>query len=192
MALLLAHTAQAGSETAQPDFDVIVEKISLERSGQYGYKLVYVVPVPIDTYWRFKTDFNSEIISTNTAIADHKFLRSEGNRFYTENRFSAAPGTRFVWQTTVNAEAYQLTFKLVNAEEIRHKFHYGIIQLSPAGKNTVVTQRAYFSFKGASFWVSYPWYGGMRSTLTSVAKWEQKTARQYMRHYQKHHDQVVW
>ena len=48
-----------------------------------------------------------------------------------------------------------------------------------AGKHTLVTQIAYFNFTGASLWVNYPWYGGMKSTLTGVAEWEQNTALKY-------------
>lgn len=179
-----ANNTQAEAKSLPPNLEISVLKLSDEKAGFFGYKLQYIVPVPIDVYWRFKTDFDNEIISTSAAIAEHKFIRSVGNNYYTENRFSASPGTRFVWQTTVYYNKYHLEFRLVNAKEIRHEFHFGSIQLSPAGKNTFVTQRAYFNFRGASFWVRYPWYGGMKSTLTSVAKWEQKTARKHMRLYQ--------
>jgi hypothetical protein len=84
---------------------------------------------------------------------------------------------------TVIPESYRLEFKLLNAEDCRHDFHYGTIQLNPAGNHTKITQIAYFNFVGASLWVKYPWYGGMKSTLTKVAKWEQKMALRYTHKY---------
>ena len=80
-------------------------------------------------------------------------------------------------------DKFNLRFELPNHRACRHDFHHGSIQLSPAGNNTKVTQTAYFNFRGASLWVRYPWYGGMKSTLTRVAKWEQKPASEYRRKY---------
>jgi len=55
--------------------------------------------------------------------------------------------------------------------------------LSPAGDYTQVTQTAYFDFAGASLWVKYPWYGGMKSTLTKMVKWEQSVASEFKQSY---------
>ena len=40
-----------------------------------------------------------------------------------------------------------------------------------------------FNLKGASLRGRYLWYGGMKSTLTKVAKWEQKPASESRRNY---------
>ncbi len=172
--------AQADAKTLAPNLDISVEKLSENAPGLYGYKLQYIVPVPVTAYWRFKTDFDSNIQTKNSAITEHRFIDSESNYVITENRFAAAPGIRFIWKTTVIADEYKLKFKLLNVEESRHQFHFGSIKISPAGNHTIVTQRAFFNFDGASFWVNYPWYGGMKSTLTTVAKWEQDAAKLYM------------
>jgi hypothetical protein len=71
-----------------------------------------------------------------------------------------------------------MDFVLLNPEECGQKFHYGHIQLESVagvGKKTRVTQVAYFDFFGVSFWVNYPWYGGMRYFLEYTVRWEQDT-----------------
>lgn len=87
--------------------------------------------------------------------------------------------SKIFWQTTVIPELYRLEFKLLNAEDCRHDFQHGTIQLTPAGSYTKIPQVAFFNFAGASVWVKCPWYGGMKSTLTKMAKWEQKAASRY-------------
>ena len=42
-----------------------VYRIEPESRGGEGYKLVYLVPVPIEVFWRFKTDFHGDFIETN-------------------------------------------------------------------------------------------------------------------------------
>jgi hypothetical protein len=148
--------------------------------GGYGYKLQYYVPAPIDVFWQFKTDFDSDVLLSNAELIEHRLVRKDDKIVITENRYATAPGLRFLWQTTVIAEEFRLEFKLMNPEDCRHDFHYGVIQLSPAGNHTKVTQTAFFDFVGASVWVRYPWYGGMKSTLTKVAEWERKIA---LRHH---------
>ena len=164
--------------------EISIESIPASMLGGYGYELQYVVPVPLDAYWRFKTDFDNSLLLSSQTIIDHRLVQSVGNRVITENRYASAPSLRFLWLTTVNQRAFQLDFVLLNLTEARHKFHYGSIRLIPAGKNTIVTQKAYFNFKGASFWVNYPWYGGMKYTLKKVARWEQKIAVQHMQQAQ--------
>ncbi len=147
----------------------------------YGYRLQYYVAAPLETFWRFKTDFESDVLLTNKELIGHRLVRTTGNIVITENRYASAPGLRFLWQTTVINSKYRLEFKLLNPDDCRHKFHHGFITLEAAGEFTLVTQTAYFDFTGASLWVKYPWYGGMKYTLTSVAKWEQKMASQRAR-----------
>lgn len=155
---------------------ISLEQISGEANSGYGYKLQYYVAAPMVTFWRFKTDFDSDFFLSNKELIGHRLVEEDGNKFVTENRYATAPGLRFLWQTTVIEKQYRLEFKLLNPEDCRHDFHFGSIQLSPAGNYTKVTQIAFFNFRGASIWVKYPWYGGMKSTLTKVAQWEQGVA----------------
>ena len=75
------------------------EEISLERvsspNGGYGYRLRYYVPAPIDVFWRFKTDFDNDILLTNEEIIEHRLLESFDNSVVTENRYATAPGLIF-------------------------------------------------------------------------------------------------
>ncbi len=159
------------------------DKISLERvpapSGGYGYRLRYYVPAPIDVFWRFKTDFDNDVLLTNEELVEHRLVESFNNSVITEDRYATIPGLKFIWQTNVISDKLRLEFKLLNNEDCRHDFHHGVIELSPAGNYTQVTQTAYFNFVGASLWVKYPWYGGMKSTLTRMVRWEQKVASEF-------------
>ena len=171
----------AGVSHAETDLPADISKIQLDRvpspSGNgYGYRLVYYVPAPIDVFWDFKTDFDSDILLTSNELVGHRLVKVDGNDVYTENKYASAPGLKFLWKTTVINEKYRLDFELMNTDECRHKFHHGFIQLTPAGRYTKVSQNAFFDFTGASLWVKYPWYGGMKYTLTQVAKWEQNVA----------------
>ncbi len=183
--LLTLVTPLAHSEADHLKYsrDVTLSRITSELSAGYGYKLEYYVSAPIEAFWRFKTDFNSDILLTSKELIEHRVVRTSGNAVITENRYASAPGLRFLWKTSVIADQYRLEFELLNTEDCRHDFHYGSIQLTPAGGKTKVTQIAYFDFTGASFWVKYPWYGGMKYTLTKVAKWEQAMASRYKSRY---------
>jgi len=162
---------------------ISVEALAYDVNRGYGYKLQYYVAAPIDVFWHFKTDFDSDFLLSNDELLEHRLVKTEESSVITENRYAAAPSLRFLWQTTVFPEQHRLEFKLLNAEDCRHDFHYGTIQLSSAGDHTKVTQIAYFNFTGASLWVKYPWYGGMKSLLTKVARWERNSALQLNRNY---------
>ena len=153
---------------------ILLKHLPSPSGSGYGYRLEYYVPATIDVFWKFKTDFDSEILLTNDELVGHRLVKVDGNDVYTENRYASAPGLKFLWKTTIINGKYRLDFELMNADDCRHKFHHGYIQLTPAGRYTKVSQNAFFDFTGASFWVKYPWYGGMKYTLTHVAKWEQK------------------
>ena len=180
--ILILLTATGNADTAGLQ-KVIVERVFSEAKGGYGYKLQYYVPTTIETFWQFKTDFRNVRVVKGNELIGHRLVRMSVNGVITENRYASAPKLKFLWQTTVFPGRYRLEFKLRNAAECRHDFHYGMIQLSPAGSFTKVTQIAYFKFKGASLWVRYPWNGGMKSTLTKVARWEQKMATRHLREY---------
>jgi len=183
MVMMLSLTVHAEPGTMPLDRRISIEKVFPDANGSFGYVLEYYVPAPIEAVWRFKTDFDSDILLTNKELVGHRLVRSDGNSVITENQYAAAPGLTFLWQTTMIPGEFKLTFKLLNPEACRHDFHHGSIQLSPVGSHTKITQVAFFNFRGASLWVKYPWYGGMKSTLTKVAKWEQRLASKYKRQY---------
>ncbi len=181
--LLIAGISYAETSQPWPPSKIVLKKLTSNLAGGYGYSLQYLVPVPIKTFWQFKTDFTGALLLTNAELVAHRLVNTVGNSVITENRYASAPELKFLWKTTVHPQQYRLEFELLNAADCRHDFHYGSIQLSKAGKYTRVTQIAYFNFTGASLWVNYPWYGGMKSTLTRVAEWEQHTALKYAQKY---------
>ena len=180
---MMSTKSRADSVTAPDPGKVWVERIETDTGEGYGYRLEYIVPAPMNAFWLFKTDFDSDFLLTNDELLDHRLIRRVGNAVITENRFASAPGLRFLWKTKVFHEKHRLEFELLNVKDTRHDFHYGSIQLTPLGEYTKVTQIAFFSFRGASLWVKYPWYGGMKYTLTKNARWEQKAASHYTAKY---------
>jgi len=181
--MMLTLPARGEPETISVDKRITIERIYPDTKGGFGYLLQYYVAAPIEAVWNFKTGYNSEILMTNDELIGHRLVRSVGGSVITENRYATAPGLTFVWRTTKQPDKFKLTFKLLNPEACRHKYHHGSVQLVPTGDHTKIIQTAYFNFKGASLWVRYPWYGGMKSTLTKVAKWEQKLASEYRRNF---------
>ena len=152
-----------------------IYKLEPEQKNGKGYKLVYLVDVPLDIYWKFKTDFDNEFLLSNELITAHRFVSRNGDDVVTENTYASRPNSVFRWQTTVLADRRLLKFTLLNPEECGQKYHHGYIQLKALGQSTRVTQVAYFDFFGASLWVSYPFYGGMSHFLKYTAAWEQQT-----------------
>ena len=97
---------------------------------------------------------------------------------FSEDLYTHRPKAKFRWQTTLFPDRHYLEFLLLNPAECGQKFHHGSIQLEafgPSGRKTKVIQKAYFDFFGVSFWLNYPWYGGMKYFLTYSARWEQTT-----------------
>jgi len=155
--------------------EVFIHQIAPDKRGGKAYKLIYLIKAPIDSYWKFKTDFDNDFLIKNKYIREHNFVSQKGNKVITENKYTNSPDIYFRWQTTVIPEAYRLKFDLLNPEQSRQKYHYGFIKLEPVEEGTRVTQVAYFDFWGVSFWAAYPWSGGMRDFLSYTARWEQKT-----------------
>ena len=174
------------SLTVVPDEEALLEgkvfvfELKPQHQNGAGYKLVYLVDAPLDAFWRFKTDFDNDFLLTNKFIKSHQMISRHGNVVVTEDLFSEdlfthRPRAKFRWQTTLSPAEHRMDFVLLNPEECGQKFHYGHIQLEAFGQKTRVTQVAYFDFFGVSFWVKYPWYGGMRHFLKYTARWEQDT-----------------
>jgi hypothetical protein len=175
-----ALAAQPASVEPSPaelsrDKEVLYRLESEARSGE-AYKLVYLVPAPLEVFWRFKTDFNNDFLVTRRFIKEHRFISQQGNVVITEDTYTNAPDKVFRWKTTVYAAQHRLEFTLENPAQCNQRFHYGFIQLDPFGEaQTKVTHVAHFDFLGASLWANYPWPGGMSSFLRYTATWEQET-----------------
>lgn len=151
-----------------------IYKLKPEKKDGRGYKLIYLVDVPLDIYWEFKTDFENDFLLTNKFIKSHRLVSRQGNTVITENEYSNNPKAIFRWQTTVFPNQHLLRFTLMNPEECGQNYHYGHIQIEAFGQKTKVTQVAYFDFFGVSLWVGYPFYGGMSYFLNYNAAWEQQ------------------
>jgi hypothetical protein len=162
--------------------DIKIKSLNSEN-GKFGYRLEYHVNAPIHAFWNFKTDFDSDVLLSSKDVLEHRLIAFSNNGVVSETRYAAAPGLKFRWQTTVVEKDYRLEYKLLNPQDCRHDFHFGTIQLSPAGDFTKVTQTAHFDFTGAALWMKYPWYGGMKYTLTTLVKWEQKIALKHKRQH---------
>ena len=154
--------------------DPIISKLKPERTHGRGFKLEYVVSAPLDELWSFKTNFDSDLLHKNKFINSHKLVSREENLVITETEYSYKPKSIFKWQTTMLPEQNLLEYELLNPEECGQKYHYGSIQLEAEGNSTRVTHIAYFDFFGVTFWVNYPFKGGMSDFLKYTARWEQE------------------
>ena len=153
-----------------------ITKLKSPIDSGRGYRLVYLVKVPLDVYWRFKTDFNNTFLLTNKYIKTHRLISRNGNTIVTENVYTHLPRTRFEWKTIIFPEHHRIEYTLINLKESGQYYHYGHILLKAVGDSTQVTHVSYFDFFGASFWVNFPWSGGMLPFLKYTARWEQETA----------------
>ncbi len=193
---LLAEGVLSAAESDQAallEGKALIRKLKPRQTGGNGsgYELVYLVDVPLDAFWRFKTDFDNDFLVTNKFIKSHRLISRRKNLIVTENIFSEdlyphKPSAKFRWQTTLSPARYRMDFVLLNPAECGQKFHYGYIQLEAAeasDQKTKVTQVAYFDFWGVYFWVNYPWQGGMKVFLKYTARWEQATILQLKSKY---------
>lgn len=181
---LSAETAkQEPNKQQMSGGQVIIDTQEPENITGKGYKMVYWVDVPLDVFWKFKTDFDNDFLVTNKYIKSHRFIGRRGNVAITENVYSNSPGLTYRWQTTVVPSSHRLTFELSNPKECNQKYHFGTIQLEAFGGKTKITQIAHFDFFGVSFWVNYPFYGGMLDFLKHTAAWEQQTILELRHRY---------
>jgi hypothetical protein len=166
-----------------PETEIQILSIDADSRGGKAYRMIYEVPVDAGTYWRFKTDFENDLLVSNKYIKSHLIVSSEAQKVVSESIYSYDPEHAFRWETTVRPEQRRLEFRLLNAKECNQIFHYGAIQVEAAGSRTRVTQTAYFDFWGVGLWFHYPWSGGMREFLRYNARWEQRLAAQLKRRY---------
>jgi hypothetical protein len=169
-----SSAAESGREELLTEKSV-VHLLKPDNRGGKAYKLVYLVDAPIDVYWNFKTDFDSDFLLTHKYIDEHRFIHRENNVVITEDVYSNVPNATFRWRTILYPSTYRLEFTLENPEACGQEFHYGYIQLRALDEQTMVTHVAYFDFLGVSLWVNYPWKGGMSAFLEYTAQWEQET-----------------
>lgn len=152
-----------------------IYRIAPDARGGEAYKLVYLVPVPIEVLWRFKTDFHGDFVETNKYIKNQRVIQEEQNVVIIENRLSSKPGSKFRWRNVLFPSKHRVDFILENPEQCGQRFHYGHFQLESLGAYTKVSHEAYFDFFGSSLWALYPWEGGMQAFLDYIARWEQET-----------------
>ncbi len=175
--------------SVEPDTKLLAEqgrmiyRIEPDVRGGEAFKLVYLIPAPVDSFWGFKTDFNGTFLLSNRYIKTHRLIRQTESFTITENTYTNAPGKTFRWRTTIHQDRHRLEFQLDNPDECGHRFHYGTIQLEPLGAYTKVTHIAYFDFFGAYIWVNLPFSGGMRAFLDYTAQWENDTFSRLRHHY---------
>ena len=162
----------------------LISKLKPDGANGRGYKLVYYVDAPIEVSWKFKTDFDNQLLLSNRYINSHRLVISNQSGAVTETEYSNKPGTVFKWQITVFPERYLLRYVLTNPDECGQKYHYGSIQLEAMGAGTRITQLAYFDFFGVSLWMSYPFAGGMSHFLNYTVGWEQQTILEYNSRYE--------
>jgi hypothetical protein len=167
----------SAAELTQPqdfDSDPMLFKLWPEGKAGRGYKLIYLIDAPLDAVWGFKTDFENQILLSNKYINSHRLISHNQNVVVTGNEYSNKSGLKFKWQTTLFPDRRLLNYVLLNPEECGQEYHHGSIQLEAVGNRTRVTQIAYFNFFGVSFWVGYPFRGGMSYFLEYTAAWEQQ------------------
>ena len=191
-ALLLITTNVISSEQLVSDLpqdkysynEPTISKLKPERVRGRGFKLEFTVDAPLGVFWNYKTNFDNDLLRKNKYITSHKLISYKDNLVITETEYSYKPRDVFNWQTTIYPDQNLLKYELLNPEECGQKYHYGYIQLEVDGKSTRVTHVAYFDFFGASFWVNYPFKGGMSDFLDYTARWEQQFVMEFERKYQ--------
>jgi hypothetical protein len=157
----------------------VISKLMPERKHGRGFKLEYSVNASLDVFWRYKTDFDNQHLLRNKLINSHRLVSRDGDVVITETEYSNKPNVVFRWKTTVFPDQYLLKYELLNPDECGQKYHYGFVQLEGQGLDTRVTQVAYFDFFGVSFWVNYPFKGGMSRFLKYTAQWEREYISEY-------------
>jgi hypothetical protein len=176
-------TAEASTEnhiTSKP----AISRLKPDGTRGRGYKLVYYVDVPVEVFWKFKTDFDNRILLSNRYINAHRLVIHNQHGAVTETEYSNKPGTLFRWQSKLFPEQYLLRYVLMNPDECGQEYHHGSIKLEAVGTGTRVTQLAYFDFFGVSLWMSYPFTGGMSHFLNYTVRWEQQTMLEFRSWYE--------
>jgi len=170
--------AEAGKDTS-PGGEPVITLLKPERAEGRGYRLEYTVDAPLDVTWKFKTDFDSQVLTSNTLILSNRVVSRSADEVVTETVYSNKPKLVFRWKTTLIPDQHRMEFVLMNPEACSQNYQYGSIQLQSQGAGTRVTQVAYFDFFGVSLWVNYPFRGGMTQFLDDTVRWEQQAVPAY-------------
>ncbi|MGD2269098.1 MAG: hypothetical protein PVI06_01755 [Desulfobacterales bacterium] len=91
-----------------------VYRIEPEPRGGEAYKLMHLVPVGIDVFWRFKTDFKGDFLKTNKHVAWQRIIRKAPNVVVVENRLSNRPDVIYRWRNILQPKKYRLDYFLEN------------------------------------------------------------------------------
>lgn len=175
--------SRSAAGAASPASEIQILPLEADHRGGKAYRLIYLVSVDPDTYWRFKIDFENDLLTSNKYINSHRIVSHKDRRVVSESVYTYDPAHAFRWQTIIKPKLRQLDFQLLNAKECNQIFHYGSIQVQPSGDVTRVVQTAYFDFWGVGLWYHYPWSGGMREFLRYNASWEQRLAQVLKQRY---------
>jgi len=180
----------AGDENQRALLERLADKIRVTEvkpsvKGGRGVRLLYYVPVELEVFWNFKTDFENDWLVTNKYIEAHRFVRRHGNTVITETKYTSGPEVFFRWETRLFPEAHIMRYTLLNPEECGQKFNHGWIRMERAGEMTRVQHVSYFDFTGAFFWAHLPGPWGMTGFLRYTARWEQETILRLQSDYRK-------
>lgn len=177
--IAISHSGDAETVEASPAGgrlrQATLSAIRPHAHGGRAYRLVYYAEVPVEVFWRFKTDFKNDFLTTNRYILSHRFVSRNVNTVVTETKYKNAPDVYFRWKTTLHPSSHRLEYMLLNPKECGQKFNFGHITLESVGSYTRVTHVTYFDFFGAFFWVNFPGNWGMKTFLHYTASWEQET-----------------
>jgi hypothetical protein len=182
----LSALAQAQGDAAEnPPGLTELYRIPPSQEGGRAIKMVYYAPVPVDVFWRFKTDFGADFLLSNKYIVSHRLIEHRNNTFITETRYTYGGDTPFRWKTTIDPSNHRMSYVLLNPQECSQRFNHGTIEMAAEGNATRVTHVSYFDFFGALIWSYYPGPGGMESFLRYTARWEQETIKRLLDQYSK-------
>jgi hypothetical protein len=179
--VVLPSRVQSSSPGPEPPpaSEPVITVLRPERAAGRGYRLEYTVDAPLDVTWKFKTDFDSPVLTTNKMILSNRVVSRRAGEVVTETVYSNKPKLVFRWKTTLIPDQHRMEFVLLNPGECGEDYHYGDIRLQALGGETRITQVAYFDFFGASLWVKYPFRGGMSQFLGDTVRWEQQAVAKY-------------
>ena len=182
LGLFLAAAGSATENEAVKN-DIQIRRLKPPAEGGRAVELTYLADVPVDVFWRFKTDFSAEFLLSNRYITSNRVIARRGQTVITETSYNHSPGITFRWQTSLEPANLRLRYVLLNPEECGQRFNRGVIDLVPVGHGTRVTHSAFFDFFGATLWDRLPGPIGMKAFLHYTARWEQETARRLQSRY---------
>ena len=112
----------ANSNPDEPENEISIAHLEPDDRGGKAYKLVYLVKVPIDVYWKFKTDFDNRFLVTNKYIREHHFISRSDNTVITENKYTNAPDVFFRWRHLRVSGGISYGFCSLEPARMRRKF----------------------------------------------------------------------